>query len=410
MNMDLLKTAEALGITGDVSPLDRNWEQSRGSYSEGDVFFLKPGYILDMVQYLKLCEEIVRPIIDAAALISGSRELQRLAWHCHYLLFEADGPRPNISAWPSLSASMHELSGLFQAVLCLSGVKKARSFYETNAIPANIIIDTYLDLEIWMRDYKAKHGVWGLDKLGWLLNHLSGRLYRLGRLQFIPGEFSGRIKVFRSSKTGKLAVLSEEGVTFRADGQVDGTNGIFDEENRWTSSFTAADGIFSGNPVIPSGCASNKTVELSREEWAPVLSEGDTVLDVHIPAGGKMDHDACMESYRSAIAFFGKYFPGIPFKGFACTSWLLDHQLESLISPASNIVKFQKDFYLYPILANDFQTFERVFGEKPTDLSKAPRNTPLQAAILDYVLSGHHMRSGAGFILTSMLEDPAVHK
>lgn len=406
MNMDLTEVVEALNLTGDISRLNRDWELSSKAFKENGIFFLQPDYIWETARYLRLDEEIVRPILDAAAILRGSVSLQRLAWHCYFLLFETEGyPESDISAWPSLNAGMHEYSGLFQAVVCLSGIRKIRAFYDKKAIPPEIIVETYADLELWMREYRKKHGVWGFDQLGWLTRHLSGRLYRLGRLQFIPGEFTGKVSVFRSSGTGKLAVLSESGVVFREDGMVDGTNGIFDEKARWEASFTAGEKAFRGNPITPAGLALRQNADLSAQEWVPVLARGDVMLDVHIPAGEKLKHEACLKSYDRAMDFFHRYFPEIHFKGFMCESWLLGAQLKRLLPDSSNIVAFQSDYFRYPIRSDAGETLGRVFDEPADDFSRLPRDTPLRAAIVDDLLSGHQVSSGAGFILASMPQD-----
>jgi len=62
-----------------------------------------------------------------------------------------------------------------------------------------------------------------------------------------------------------------------------------------------------------------------------------------------------------------------------------------------------QEFYCYPRLGDGNQTFERVFGGVPEDLTQAPRDTTLRRAILDHVLAGGHMRSGGAFVLTEDL-------
>lgn len=84
-----------------------------------------------------------------------------------------------------------------------------------------------------------------------------------------------------------------------------------------------------------------------------------------------------------------------------CASWLLDDQLRRLPPPASNIVAFQSDYFLYPVRSDDGETIAKVFGAPLDDLSKAPEDTPLRRAIVKHLLSGRHMRSGASFILIS---------
>jgi hypothetical protein len=45
-----------------------------------------------------------------------------------------------------------------------------------------------------------------------------------------------------------------------------------------------------------------------------------------------------------------------------------------------------------------------VFGNKPADLSQAPRDSSLRRAILDHLQAGNSMHKGMGFILRQEIE------
>lgn len=51
-------------------------------------------------------------------------------------------------------------------------------------IPEEIVTDTLSDIALWADTHKALTGEAGLSETEWLERHLSGRLYKLGRLQF----------------------------------------------------------------------------------------------------------------------------------------------------------------------------------------------------------------------------------
>lgn len=46
---------------------------------------------------------------------------------------------------------------------------------------------TAADIALWIREHHRRTGAWGLSEAGWIRHHLAGRLFRLGRLQFMPG-------------------------------------------------------------------------------------------------------------------------------------------------------------------------------------------------------------------------------
>jgi hypothetical protein len=151
--------------------------------------------------------------------------------------------------------------------------------------------------------------------------------------------------------------------------------------------------------VPPVGHAVRRQVRLRRDEWRQVLAPGDPVLHVHIPAGSAMDFDRCGRSYAAALEFFPRHFPDRPFVGFACSSWLLDPQLQRLLPAASNIARLQREVYLLPGSSSGANTLGRVFGAVPDDLARAPRDTTLQRAILDHLQAGGHLSSGKCFLL-----------
>ena len=70
------------------------------------------------------------------------------------------------------------------------------------------------------------------------------------------------------------------------------------------------------------------------------IKKGDNVIEVHIPAGEKLDNEECKKSIEMAKEFFKKYFPEFDYKAFVCDSWLLDSDLKEFLSKDSNIIKF----------------------------------------------------------------------
>ncbi len=74
--------------------------------------------------------------------------------------------------------------------------------------------------------------------------------------------------------------------------------------------------------------------------------DGTPILDIHIPAIGKMTRDACLESIDRAQVFFAKHFPEHEWAHFSCHSWLLDTTLDAYLPQNSNIRNFREMFTL----------------------------------------------------------------
>ncbi|MBN8524856.1 MAG: DUF5596 domain-containing protein, partial [Planctomycetes bacterium] len=72
------------------------------------------------------------------------------------------------------------------ALAAVDALPAMLAMHRMRGIDADISRATAMDLALWMREHHRRHGAWGLSEGGWLRHHLSGRLLRLGRLQFMP--------------------------------------------------------------------------------------------------------------------------------------------------------------------------------------------------------------------------------
>ncbi|MHB0997966.1 MAG: acyltransferase domain-containing protein [Armatimonadota bacterium] len=395
----------SLGIDDAPEIWYTSWDESQVKAANCVDHLAFSDYIDEAAGMLRLSQSAVDAFQTTCAIIFKQPELESLLRLWHYIIFHTkmDG-NENLHEWPN-PADMGSMSGMFPAAVLLSGLNHMLQIHGERCIPAQITIDTLSDVDIWMRDYCNKYGTWGLDKLSWLSNHFRGRLCRLGRLQFMPSSYNHKFNAYRNHNTKELLVLSHGGVIYRSDGLIDGTNGIFDSVGRWTSILDEQPNIIRGNSIDRLGYAKKEPLEIIPKEWELVLSPGSSILEIHIPAGDKLSHDECGKSFYKAMSFFPTYFPKKHFTGFTCESWLLDPQIQSVLTDNSNIVKFQKEFHLLPALSDDTQTFERVFNSKPDDdISNAPKDTTLRRALLNYMETGNRMRMGAGFILNQDLK------
>lgn len=362
--------------------------------------FISLEFVHEMNKILNLPAGSIEAFKKLIDIINSHPELQDFAKYCHLRIFSQTGFKAgNILSPSRLIELLGTHAGMFPALLLLSGLPGTLEIYRNKGIGRQVATDTLSDLRLWMEHYYNKYDFWGLEEFKWLINHISGRLYRLGRLQYIPKRYDGACIAFRNNSTGEVAALSRPGIVYRGDGLIDGTNGIFDKKDSFEATYNECDEYFRGNPILAAGTALNEAIGLRKAEWKRVLSPGDIVLEVHIPAGEKLSSDLCGESFQFARGFFEKSFPSVNFAGFVCSSWLLDPQLQAILPSTSNILKLQREFYLYPVLSDDAQTFERVFGYTPTDYDKVVCKTSLQQAVLNFYRSGNQLHMGGMFLL-----------
>lgn len=122
------------------------------------------------------------------------------------------------------------------------------------------------------------------------------------------------------------------------------------------------------------------------------------VLHVHIPEGEPLLDEDCGKAFEEADQFFGS-----EYTMYDCESWLLSPKLRQLLTPQSNIMKFQNRFKVEKIIYSFRQAEERVFGEIREDKENYPERTSLQRAVKQMVMTGEDVGMGYGVIYRNEL-------
>ena len=385
----------------------KGWAESQATLSAETPFFLEVSFVTAAGQHAALRPELVDALVAAAQRVAADPATCSLAWHVFHRLFRASSlDASSFKRWPVSIGSLSDDTGLLYVLALLGGLPDLRALYRAHSLPDWVARDTLHDVQRWADYYRRHHGVWGIEPatLSWLRLHFRGELYGLGRLQFMPARWSVAVRVFRHLTSGVVVALSESGVRYRSDGQRDGAGGVHDPAGAWTATLERTEEWVTGHAITPSGCTQRATWRLAREEWSEILAPGAPVLDIHIPRGVPLDLEACRRSLQEALRFFPSHFPELPFVAFTCDSWLLDAQLEKLLPPSSNLVRFLRQLYLVPVASDGTEALEWVFDGVPADLASAPRDTALRRAVLDHISAGRHLRAGAGFLLLDDVE------
>ena len=130
------------------------------------------------------------------------------------------------------------------------------------------------------------------------------------------------------------------------------------------------------------------------------LNKGDFALKCHIPSGGPLKPELCIESFKMAYGFFrDKLKNGI--LPILCRSWLLYPGYRNAFGESSNTVDFVKNFKMLSVHETEkFNEAWRVFGtDCDGDISKLPANTTLQRNFIKYIKAGRSFGGGTGIIL-----------
>ena len=399
--MELKPILAKLGEPDTAEVLRPHWEASEATFPGKRPSFLTPAEFKASREWSGLGPEIDPILEETADRIAANPALLRLAWHGYRLMFET--PDYNgFRDWPALEHVLSKHCGVFYLLLSLAAVPRLRAVHNVRHVPEQITRHTALDIRIGAHRYKSiTSGRPGMERrlLSWHRLVSSGDLYRLGRMQYVLRPFRGQVQVYRNRSTDRVLALSRGCIRFNGEGYVDGAGGITDAENSWTSCLTETETTVTGSPVSPRGMAIRPRVTLSLSEWTCALAPGDPVLEMHIPEGGPLTLEACCASMRQALDFFPKYEPDRPFVSFACYSWIFNTQLENMRLPASNLVRYQRELYLFPTPSSGKDGLYFIFYKDDVDIETAPRDTTLKRAFLDHLAAGIPLRNGGMFML-----------
>lgn len=430
MNQDMSFAGwiRAVGISDCAALSETDWLAARASFNPENLFCLRADWLEQTLIKLKMPDDVKAAFREARLGLAGQKEWALLIW-CFWRMLDAGTKTAEVALktegahdeqdaqklrnWPVISGSMLPNAAMAYAFVCLAGLPRLAKLHQKRGIDPAITYDTMADIVLWIRDFYQKTGAWGLDRkiIPWVAGYLAGRLIKLGRLQYCPAQFPYDLHCFVRKRDGRLLMLAGAGARFGTEGQYfeEGTGAK--DYRAWTSCRRENTESFGGNPISARGAAHEHQVALLKRLWKPVLRRNDPILQVHIPASGPLDPEACRQSLRRVCGFFAKHYPEVNFKALTCVSWLMDNQFGRYLERNANIRQFQSLFYLHPVPgANERQTYERVFGDEHVAIDKAPQNTSLQRLVVKHVRQGGRWHHGGGVIIRAAECGPGVIK
>lgn len=297
---------------------------------------------------------------------------------------------------PLVVGTLGDQASLFYLLAYMAALPHAEKQYRRRKIAPAIFDDTMQDLSTWLCHRYDLDGKWSFDQFMWVWRHLTCELFRIGRLQYVHAPFEGGVTALRNKNNRQVILLVDPEIPLRPDGYAAGAGHSELQERppegpSWSATFTASDEGWHGHLVSPYGFVCREPAFYARSDWELALQRGDAILDIHIPRSGPFTVDACRDSIHCAQAFFAEQFPQQPVKALFCHTWFFTPQLQQILPPHSNIVRFQREFYLYPFPGGPGFLWGFVFGEKHTSLADAPRDTFLRARVIEWLEQGHEL-------------------
>jgi hypothetical protein len=363
----------------------------------GELPFLQQREWQNNSEWAGLDDSVDQALQLVASRVASSPALRALAWHQVRQAFDLLD-FSDFARWPVLDQVFPEGNGAYYLLLALNAVERVRAIHAEREVPEAVTRATCADIGIMMRRYAAiSGGKIGVEhrNFSWYRVIASGDLHRVGRFEYILRPFRGPLRAYRKRASRQVVALCEEGSTFDQNGYQ--SKGV--QENSWTAHLEETDASIRGQKMSPCGYATREKVTLSRTEWECVLRPGDRVLEIHIPEDGAMTPQSCFDSLREAAEFFPRYYPQLPFRSFACYSWILNTQFQEMLGQHSNLVAFQRELYLFPIPSSGKDGLYFIFYHDDIDPMTAPRDTALRRAVIEYLENGRPLRNGGMFFL-----------
>ena len=212
----------------------------------------------------------------------------------------------------------------FNLILLLSYAPELEKEYQQNGWSDEMFRLSLRDFKIWSDHCVENFGVPGLNYAygyGWIYAQLRCQVIRFGRLQCnIRANFFSDNIVFRHKSSRKLQVLMNGKMDFNREGLYR----IADEEPAFSSDEAVrTENSITALPISPDGVVSPDPVTLDLNEWEEVLSPGDPIINLHIPADGPLLPEQCADAVQQMWDFFHQQ-TDFKVKAVCCESWLLD--------------------------------------------------------------------------------------
>lgn len=369
--------------------------------------FLDAGKIMEYCSWGGISRETAEMLCQLADKVVLRPALRAYLWHMFYRLKTpslASGCSPvSFGDWPLPEPVLGPLAKAAPVLVLIGALRIAREKYRSEGYEESIIQDTLSVYQRSLDNGRQKNGVcsMSLTSLNWVRIYMSARLVQLGRFNFkLMEDFSAGI-MLKNRKTGTKLLLAPGHKQYNSSGFMLQENDPL-AEGGWTSELTETEDAWTGCPVSPEGYALKNPRRYEKAQWEKILSEGDIVLDMHIPGGGGMTPERCIDSFRKAAAFFRKKYPGKFNPVILSHSWIFNTQFEKKL-PESNLAKLMRECYLFPASSYGRDGMFFLFGRDDfRDLSEAPRDTSVRRAMLEILESGERLRTG-GMLL--FLED-----
>ena len=329
-----------------------------------------------------------------AGIVMHDRAAAFFANLLHYGFYRRPTWCIELNLLPHAEKLFGENTGIFYLMVALSAFPLIEERYDQMKIPRTMAEKLGLWIGGGMDIYAAGHdGLPGFCsiQLHWLRHAIDGRLFRIGRLEYLLHEYPEWVPaVYRNRNNGRVCLLSRAGISYTKSGQRPGPDDTDPAELIMSHLELEKDRI-AGYRILPDGYADvSKMTVLDLHEWEPAATAWEMVPSIHIPAGESLSEDAIRNSLREAVEFFREYLHQ-EIRMFVSCSWLFFYEWQKEL-PDSNIAAFAREGYLFPAFPlNRTSGLFFLFGRSDRDIRNLPKQTSLERAFHKILESGRYL-------------------
>ncbi len=385
----LIDLTEKLKVKPLPQEFEAQYQTALKEFETDGVFFLDSDYITNVCKRTGALSQSLPFVLDAAEKIKANPDASLYALFLYYALKERDLFIHYIGSF-----SYPEEYDLFNLICLIPSIENTFSVYKSRNVPDDIIENT-------LKIYDETIAISGTKNLrnnlfSWLQRYVDCIILHIGTLRFEIRATKDPVYLFEN-KTTHERVLLFDGKEMNSAGLYRGTPPY--DDVAFITEFHETDDAYIGNLVDSNGRCTKEISVLKKDEYELLVKPLDMFLNVHIPSKVDFSEDACNSSYERAKEIFEKCYPEHKSKGFKCRSWLLSSELDNILKPTSNILRFKSEYITYPLKTNGDDVFHFVFNKTFDDYNDIPENTSLQKGIKQIYLSGNYIYEYGGFKL-----------
>ena len=402
--MDLNVFCNAIGLNDNIKEtLAASWDAFCSNVPEGFPAHFQKEFYTKYANLCKMPQDAIERMDDVAATTAARPELCCLANLIHYGLYAAKVPFIKNDITPEHLYG--ENTGIFHLMNAMSSLPLIAETHKKFNIPESNLAEVGQWITGTTFNYRAGHnGIPGhsFSQSSWLNLHILGKLFRIGRLEYLNGHWYPNFPaVYRHRKNKSIIALSPDGAMYDKRGCQ-----IFpptEEVPDFTAKLEVLDGKITGTPIAPDGTVLKEhKITISCEEYEAFCTPWDMIPSFHIPGGGGMTLDAVKDSLLKARKFYRDVFH-TDVKGFICSSWIFSPDWEIEL-PDSNMAKFRRNLFALPSGKNPKSGLFFVYGRQDITPQDMPCTTALHKAFCRITERGDMLRYGEVFIPADLIE------